>query len=195
MGRVKRFDPKAVKNRARVKKHRDWKKFRAIHEKHILDQMFSEENDDYDRIFDEFPGNDSHHENPLVDKATEISDKLKYWSVHHRITAVAMCDLLCILRFAGLEFLPKDSRTLMGTPVHVPIHILSNGKMWYNGIQKCLEYALDKISNNMSITLDWNFDGLPITKSSNNQFWPILASIRGIHVYAFIFMLFTTFKN
>lgn len=178
MVRVKRFDQKAVKNRARVRKHRDWKKSKSIHEKYIRDQIFTEDNNSYE-MFDEFIVNGSHDENPKIDKATEITDKLKYWCAHHRITAVAMCDLLCILRFAGLAFLPKDNRTLMGTPVKVPIHTLSNGKLWYNGIAACLQNALDKISTDMSITLDWNFDGVPISKSSNNQFWPILACIRG----------------
>lgn len=194
MGRVTKFDQKAVKNRARVKRYRYFKKAKAIHEKYIHDQMFVEENDQYDTTLNGFSINDLYHENPIRDEATEISDKLKYWCVDHRITAIAMNDLLSILRFAGLGFLPKDCRTLMGTPVSVPIHTLSNGKMWYNGVQKSLECTLDKISNDTSITLDWNFDGLPISKSSNNQFWPILLSIRGKYFCKCCF-IFSTIKT
>lgn len=186
MGRVKSLDQKAVKNRARVRKYRNWIKAKAIHEKYIRDQIFSENNDRYETSFDGVSVNELSDENATLDKASEISDKLKYWCAHHRITAMAMNDLLLILRFAGLEFLPRDCRTFMGTPVYVPIHALSNGKLWYYGVKKSLEGALDKISNDISITLDWNFDGFPVAKSSNNQFWPILASIRGIYSCIFI---------
>lgn len=178
MGRVLRIDNKALKNRARVRKYRSWKKLKAIHEKYINDQISNEEEED---CSDEIVENISPNDGSNVDKATEISDKLKYWCVHHRITATAMNDLLAILQFVGLNFLPKDTRTLLGTPTNVPIQILTNGKLWYNGVKTCLENALDKISCNILITLDWNFDGLPIAKSSNMQFWPILASIRGMY--------------
>lgn len=183
MAKIRKFDEKSAKNRARVRKFRERKKYRVIHEKYIYNQinLFNESqtmdcNHFSDKLYDEFPDENC---TGVKDKATEICDKLKYWCVDHRITAVAMCDLLSILRYAGFHFLPKDNRTFMGTPKNVPILSLSNGKLWYNGIQKCLESALDKISNNLSITLGWNFDGFPIAKSSNKQFWPILASIRG----------------
>lgn len=186
MGKVRNFDEKSCKNRARVRKYRNWKKAKSLHENYIRRQVEIEADESvhiddsiYNGIFDDSFVNERENS---TDKATEIKDKLKFWCVNHRITAMAMCDLLLILRFAGLEFLPRDSRTLMGTPVNVPIHSLSNGKLWYNGIRKCLEHALDKISNDMSITLDWNFDGLPIAKSSNSQFWPILSNIRGEYI-------------
>lgn len=176
--KVKKTDFKAVKNRARVEKHRSWKKRKDIHEKYIRDQIYDEDDVCDSEIFE----NDSNGNNFEIDKATEISDKLKYWSVHHRITAMAMNDLLSVLRCAGLAYLPKDSRTLMDTPINVPIHTLSKGKLWYNGVKTCLEHALDGISCNMHVTLDWNFDGLPVAKSSNMQFWPILSSIRGMYI-------------
>lgn len=184
MGKVNKNDHKAAKNRARVRKHRHWKKNKVIHEKYIHDEIFTEENVCSDSILKEIFENNSQQRDSKIDKATEISDKLKYWCVHHRITSMAINDLLHILRFAGLSMLPKDSRTLMETPVHVPIQTLTNGKLWYNGIKTSLLSALGKILHDISITLDWNFDGFPVAKSSNIQFWPILASIRGMYMFS-----------
>lgn len=182
MGRVMKSGRKAALNRARVRKHRSLKESISIHNRYIYDKILNENNNGIcGEIFDNFESiNVSQNDESKIDTATEIRDKLKYWCSHHQVTASAMNDLLCLLRFAGLRFLPKDCRTLMGTPTNVPIHSLTNGKIWYNGVKTCLETALNKISSDMSITLDWNFDGLPIAKSSNMQFWPILASIRGI---------------
>lgn len=178
MGRVINFDRNSVKNRARVRKHRYIKRAMAIHEQYIQDQMFIEENNRCDTTINGFSLFDSCTNSDQRDESCELSDKLKHWCVDHRITAMAMNGLLSILRLAGLD-LPKDCRTFMGTPTNVPIRELSNGKMWFNGVQKSVEYTIGNISNDMSITLDWNFDGFPTSKSSNNQFWPILASIRG----------------
>lgn len=179
MGRVKNFDHKAVQNRARVQKHRNFRKLKNIHEKIVNDEIYSRRNDN---VFAEFPP-ENEEEFPNVDKGTEIKDRITHWAIHHRISKTALNDLLAIFIFAGFSFLPKDSRTLMRTPVNVPIDILSNGKMWYCSIQKCLQHVLTGIQRNVSLTLDFNFDGLPIAKSSNKQFWPILSSVRGIYLF------------
>lgn len=92
----------------------------------------------------------------------EIKDKIRYWILHHRIAKTAVNDLLSILLSAGLSFLPRDSRTLMKTPINLPIDTLSNGKMWYCGIKKCLEHVLAGMQRNLAVTLDFNFDGVPI---------------------------------
>lgn len=179
MARVKCFSQKAVKTRARVKKHRYFQKLKAIHENKIYEQVYSNENAHIDKVFGDCFAHSSIENLPTVDKSTEIKDKIKYWAVNHRISKTALNDLLAILIFAGFSFLPRDSRTLMGTATNVPIKMLSNGKMWYCGIKKCLEHVFNGIRRNISIFLDFNFDGLPIAKSSNKQFWPILSSIRG----------------
>lgn len=153
MTRVKRFDQRAARNRDRVRKYRTWRKLKADHDKYIHDQIYNAGDVRIGRIPEEIFEHDSQHGNSKIDKANEITDKLKYWAMHHRITQTALNDILSILKFAGLEFLPKDSRTLMATPVKVPIGVLSNGKIWYNGVQKCLEEVLGRISANMSITL------------------------------------------
>ncbi|XP_029341008.1 uncharacterized protein LOC115033119 [Acyrthosiphon pisum] len=61
------------------------------------------------------------------------------------------------------------------------IRIVHPGLYWHNGLKKCLVKYLTVINQqeNESNQLDLiiNIDGLPISKSSNSQFWPILGSI------------------
>lgn len=51
--------------------------------------------------------------------------------------------------------------------------------MWYRGISKNLEQIFQKINNDISIYLDFNFDGVSLFNSSSKCFWPIIVSIRG----------------
>lgn len=184
MARIKRFDKKAINNRARVKKCRNLKKLKSIHEQYIQNRIYSKKETPIYGVIDEALNFSS----PEIDTSTEITERLRYWTVHHRITRRALNDLLIILIFAGLTFLPKDGRTLMRTPKTVAISTLTKGKMWYYGVKNCIQNALAYISHEMTITLNFNFDGLPIAKSSNAQFWPILANISSMCTVNFQFV-------
>lgn len=92
---------------------------------------------------------------------------------------MALNDLLSLLITAGFCYLPKDSRTLMKTPTHVDIRNLSQGQMWYRGISLCLFQIFQKLDSDISIYLDFNFDGVPLFESSSKCFWPIIGSVRG----------------
>lgn len=178
MARLKTTDKRAENNRNRVRRYRYIRKLKAIHEKRIYEEIYS------NTIADEIPlTSNIQSDNCCDDKASDVSNKLIEWAMHHHITKAATSDLLKILNYAGLTFLPKDSRTLLKTPVHVPITNLSNGQLWYNGIENCLTNIFRGLDRNISVTLDFNFDGLPIYKSSNEQFWPILSSMRGMCIY------------
>lgn len=181
MARVQRFDQKAANNRARIQRCRHLKKMKMIHEKEVSKRLKSQNVADSETSGDT-EGNGATDVN--LDKATEIKNKLRYWASSNRITTTAINELLSILKFAGFGFLPKDSRTLKCTPACVTMTSLSQGKIWYNGIEKCLKNTLAGLPRDISITLDFNFDGLPISKSSNMQFWPILSSIRGMLMHS-----------
>lgn len=178
MSRFDQSERRAAKNRARVRKCRNLKKQKANYEKKISERINSLINDfEYDDSFEQFSDGEF-----LTDKTEDLKDSLRRWAVDRGIAKTHVNGLLSMLKSSGFAFLPIDSRTLLKTPVNVPIDILSNGKLcipWYCGIGKCLEHALFGIQRNVSITLDFNSDGLPIAKSSNKQFWPILASMRG----------------
>lgn len=178
MGSIKNFDLKAQKNRERVRRHREKKKLKLIYENQVNNIINANkkctENSklEAEHIYDE----------PNTGREEAITLKLKKWVVKHRISGMAINELLRILIFAGFNFLPRDSRTIMKTPKNLNIQTLTHGRMWYHGIKTCLENI--HLSKNISIlTLNWNFDGLPVFKSSNLQFWPILASIKGDNIY------------
>lgn len=86
--------------------------------------------------------------------------------------------LLQILRFHNVSNIPKDARTLLKTPKKHVVHDIAGGTHWYNGIGTNLTLIYSGKSNIPNeIELMFNIDGLPISKSSLSQFWPILGQI------------------
>lgn len=52
-----------------------------------------------------------------------------------------------------------------------------NERYWHQGVENCLRKALEQLDRPLSISLNFNIDGLPIHKSSLKNFWPILCNI------------------
>jgi len=109
--------------------------------------------------------------------------------LQHNITHLALGDLLKLIRgwYPDQDF-PVDPRTLLKTPRNVVTEEIAGGTFYYFGVaRKILETDLDfrkKTSTLASFTgyqnlviLSIGIDGLPISKSSNLQFWPILGLI------------------
>lgn len=75
--------------------------------------------------------------------------------------------------------LPKDSRTLLKTPHEIPIKILDTGEYCHIGLHKMVEKILPFHPElGEVINISFNVDDLPLFKSSNVQFWPILLLIK-----------------
>lgn len=80
-------------------------------------------------------------------------------------------------KHACFNNLPVDSRTLFNIPSNFSkeIRVVEPGLYHYfglaNGILRCTP------SNINDIQVVIGIDGLPLTRSNNNQFWPILAYI------------------
>lgn len=181
MAVIRNFTAKASKTRERVQKHRRLKKLKKKYEEAVSIAVERKALNDIGHIFEE---NDVPNANipdckNANDEEFDIENSLRQWAVKHRITQMAINDLLSILITAGFCFLPKDSRTFMKTPKHVEIDQLSSGKMWYRGISDCLKRIFQKVNDDLSIYLDFNFDGVPLFESSTKCFWPIIVSIRG----------------
>lgn len=77
----------------------------------------------------------------------------------------------------GVQNLPTDYRTLQHTPKSVEIISAAGGQYWYNGIGNNIKQIFSSIDKNISIQMNFNVDGLPIFKSSQRCFWPILGNI------------------
>lgn len=84
-------------------------------------------------------------------------------------------------KYEPLSFLPKDYRSLLSTVRHVETRSSEPGNYFHfgflTGILRSLFQSLRVLPNKLNDSV--NIDGIPLTKSSNSQFWPILALIRG----------------
>lgn len=111
---------------------------------------------------------------PGKDLVTEI----RSWSTEFHISQTALKSLVGILN-SNLELnLPSDPRTFMKTPRNLNITEMGkNGQYWHHGLENCLRKALEQVDHPMTISLNFNMDGLPIYKSSLKNFWPILCNI------------------
>lgn len=79
MAKVKGFDQKAANNRARVERCRDFKKMKSMHETYIRNRVYPNEGVPMygmlDLVLDQA--------DIEFDIESEISEKLRYWSVNH----------------------------------------------------------------------------------------------------------------
>lgn len=113
-------------------------------------------------------------------------EELASWATKHHCRRGTINELLRILRKQG-HCLPKDSRTLLTTPTKISTLERCGGQYVYLGIEHGVRQILSNypsfLEKNKSIDLMINVDGLPLFKSSNAQFWPILGSFDGFHVF------------
>ncbi|KYM94120.1 hypothetical protein ALC62_15262 [Cyphomyrmex costatus] len=92
-----------------------------------------------------------------LDDTNKLKNFLTNWSLKNHITHTALSSLLQELKnYQHFSTLPRNARTLLGTPLH--------------SIQ---EQTL--IATTIEVAI--NVDGLPLSKSSGISFWPILRSI------------------
>lgn len=107
-----------------------------------------------------------------------FSSELRNWSSKFKIKQNAVNELLMLLKKYG-HSVPSDARTLLCTPKNVDC--VPPEKYYHHGLKKSLlnqiaMYGANLIVQNI-ITLNINIDGLPISKSSKSQLWPILGLI------------------
>lgn len=115
-----------------------------------------------------------------LQKELALRKFLQSWSLENNISHVALTKLLKDLRSNGHENLPCDARTLLETPTTSTIN--HSGTFYYHGLQKALKdhfrqtRPLHKQLEN-PIKINLSVDGLPLSKSSKSQFWPLLGQI------------------
>jgi len=114
-------------------------------------------------------------------ESANISDKLRSWVIKYNVSHNCCNSLLKLMKSEGLK-VPNDIRTLMKTPKTHNIVNISNGSYIHLGIENMLLPILNK--NNADIYIPYhvikigiNIDGLPISRSSKSQLWPILISV------------------
>ncbi|KAF9806450.1 hypothetical protein SFRURICE_001245 [Spodoptera frugiperda] len=120
----------------------------------------------------------SNDEDDEFSKNLLFRQQIKEWAIEKNISQAALNELSKIVnnRFPGL--LPNDARTILGTVRQINIKTVGTGEYWHNGLTVPLKNLLEHWTNfPTEVTLNFNFDGLPIFKSSNKEFWPILCSV------------------
>ena len=120
--------------------------------------------------------------NPLADETgTDISslkENLVWWVNKFKVSQVAT---KCLLQFLKpyIPNLPSDPHSFLHTPRQYDIKQVGNGSYYHFGIANGI---ISQISNlkysGRSFSIQINIDGLPISKSSKIQFWPILGLIK-----------------
>lgn len=113
---------------------------------------------------------------------TKFESSIKQWVLKFRslLSQQAINELLRICREEGGNDFPKDSRTFIETPKKCEnIEKIPGGCYAHIGIESGLKNVLKlvKINSNEVVNVTVNVDGLPLTKSSNSQIWPILISV------------------
>lgn len=110
-----------------------------------------------------------------------LHDDLRCWVItKHNISQSAVNDILRILLRNNLS-VPVDCRTLMKTPRNTFSEIIkmNDGKCIHfaEGLKHSIKIHFQTLLYPTELKLNINIDGLPITKSTSSQFWPILGAI------------------
>jgi hypothetical protein len=127
-------------------------------------------------------GSDSDSDVDSGDDGLKFRNLFALWALTWGIKQNAVDALLGIFRLFhwGLS-LPKTARTLLKTPRKVSgIKSVPPGKYFHFGILNSLlrvirSMPVEDIPPTIEILI--NIDGIPISKSSGDQFWPILGKI------------------
>jgi len=130
-----------------------------------------------------------HEDNVYFDHKKNVKQAIGKWAVDFNIPQNAVNALLNVLKNkAGLDFLPNDCRTLLhnkSTKI-LNLRTISATAEYYhfglgNGIKRCA--SIFSLHDEIKIAI--GIDGLPLSKCSSSQFWPILAYIQPHHKYVF----------
>lgn len=126
------------------------------------------------------PDENSCSDNPEEEPHNDAKRKLAEWAANRNVSHSALSELLGILLELGLD-LPKDPRTLLSTVKECDVKEMGQGSYYHFGLTSAIISEL-KITSESELTTDTltvrvNVDGLPLSRSSNMQLWPILGQI------------------
>lgn len=124
--------------------------------------------------------------NPVRQFEENVKQSLVQWVVECNIPRCHVNNLLKRLnKDAQLNFLPLDARTLLSSKRgKVTLIDIPPGKYYHFNVENGLIDMLTDMSkrgidipNELKILV--NVDGIPISKSSSSEFWPILVKVLG----------------
>ncbi|KAG8222973.1 hypothetical protein J437_LFUL002696 [Ladona fulva] len=110
---------------------------------------------------------------------SNLMEDLREWA-SSGITLTKVSELLKLLRrHHCFSEWPADTRTLLSTPWETPIKMIAGGSYHHIGLKLKINQHLDsyrqlRLVDNLK--LQCCVDGLPLSRSTNSQLWPILVS-------------------
>lgn len=122
-------------------------------------------------------------------------DKLRTWAINYKIPHNALNNLLGILSNATndcLRQLPRDARTFLLTPRNVVTRTVDPGTFYYFGLQNSIQnqYLINQLApSDKLIEIAINIDGLPLSRSTSSQFYPILGINKSLDIKAPVFTI------
>jgi hypothetical protein len=140
------------------------------------------------------PQNDINNEfekNQPFNNISSMCSMLSEWTSNYNIIHSALDGLLAILqKHSCFSKMPIDGRTILQTKSidNTRMRIIDSGKYYHFGLSKGIENNFQHDVNEIKLVID--IDGLPISKSTSSQFWPILAYIRPNDNLVFPFGIF-----
>lgn len=130
---------------------------------------------------------DSEDEKGGDENPATCATELMIWAAKHSIRRRACNDILRIIKRFDTDQqkrLPKDFRTLYHNVLKPEyIKMENGGEMAYFGIANMLNHdgVFSRINDRLSLVepvlMTMHIDGLPLFKSSKNEFWPILGLV------------------
>lgn len=153
-------------------------------------------NDDYD-FLEDYVWSGSEDEGDTSDYAQNVepnesielnwSEGLSAIAIKHNLTLAAVTDLLKLFHQKGITEVPKDARTLLKTPKQAEIKIVPPGEYVHFSLKDKISIIVSKFQLYPEvIKISFNIDGLPISRSSKGQFWPILAHLDNFEFRPFV---------
>lgn len=136
------------------------------------------------RSLQDFTNSDieSNDSNSKSDQNIDFKKFLADWSVTECISHSSLRLLLKGIKQYTCQKcssdIPSDPRSLFHTPRNTDTCVCGNGQYYHFSLAKAILNAISPFSKNITnINISINIDGLPISKSSQRQFWSILGSI------------------
>ncbi|XP_050092377.1 uncharacterized protein LOC126575627 [Anopheles aquasalis] len=152
---------------------------------HEQDDNVDEEFCDQVRSFEEYPVDSSSDEESVDGDSSSISSSgndfvsfLKIWSVRENVPNATLSRLL-----RGLaRFLPENqllgAQTLLRTPrIPIIINQIEGGEYWHRGLEKSLRHLFSDLSEDRTVSLDFNVDGVSLFPRTNKHTWTILGKV------------------
>lgn len=115
-----------------------------------------------------------------------FQDKLALWATDFQVKHNALDSLLRLLKKSGHPDLPTTASTLLHTVTEVQTEIKSDMSYYYFGVASELlkhfkMYPVHERAQVDGLEISLNIDGLPLFRSSQMEFWPVLCAIVNMH--------------